>query len=241
MESQIEHKKAQYTPDMVWQMFAEIGKQMEERSARADKEIQEMRLQQKETDKMIKALSANNGAAEKELQEMRLQQKETDRILKIVSANVDKNVAAIKETNKAINGISDSNGKMAEQAIYNILERDMNFAGIDFDYIDKNKKRKIKSLNLKGEYDIILYNGDTVALIETKHQVREKDVIKLATSQVENFRKLFTEYATYKLVLGIGGVSFDDGVEKEAEDKGIGIIKVIGEKVEYNTDRIRIY
>ena len=31
---------------------------------------------------MIKALSANNGAAEKELQEMRLQQKETDKLQK---------------------------------------------------------------------------------------------------------------------------------------------------------------
>ena len=49
MKSQIKNKKEQYTPDMVWQMFAEIGEKMEERDARAGKEIKEMRLQKKQT------------------------------------------------------------------------------------------------------------------------------------------------------------------------------------------------
>ena len=216
--------------------------------------------QQRETDKMIQSLSANNGAAEKELQEMRLQQKETDKILSEKFAETDKQQ---KETDRLqkenerilsekfaetreqirnlsinINGIADSNGLVTEQTIYNALERDMSFAGINFEYIDKNKKRKIKSLNLNGEYDIILYNGDTIAIIEAKHRVRKEDVSKFASNQVEKFRKLFKEYKDYNVVLGIGGMCFDDGAEKEAELNGIGVIKVVGEKIEYNTDGI---
>ena len=133
-------KSKEYTFNMVWQMFAELGEQIKQN----DKVLTEKFA---ETDKMIKSLSANNGAAEKELQEMRLQQKETDKILKIVSANIDKNAAAIKETNQAIGGISKSNGYMAEKAIFNALERDMSFADIKFDDIDRAKKRKIKKLN----------------------------------------------------------------------------------------------
>ena len=170
---------------------------------------------------------------------------ETDKQIKVLSVEANKRSAEtdkrIKELSRNIAGIADSNGKMAEQAIYNTLERDMKFAGIDFDYIDKNKKRMVKSLGLKAEYDVIMYNGDTIALIETKYQVQKKDVIKLVTKQVGNFRKLFKEYASYKIVLGVGGSSFDTDAEQEAEDNGVGIIKIINDKVEYFTDNIRIY
>jgi len=41
----------------------------------------------------------------------------------------------------------------------------------------------------------------------------------------------------HRILLGIGGMSFDDDAIKEAEEYGVGIIKVIGDKVEYHTDR----
>ena len=148
----------------------------------------------------------------------------------------------VKENSKLINGISKSNGDMAEDTVYNSLEQDMTFAGINFDFIARNWKKHSKKLNMKSEYDVILENGDTMALIETKYKVRKDDVSKLVAKETENrFRKLFPNYNNYKILLGIGGMSFDDDAIKEAKENGVGIIKVIGDKVEYYTDGIKIY
>jgi len=148
----------------------------------------------------------------------------------------------IKELTANINGIATSNGDMAEATIYNSLERDMTFAGIEFDDIIKNQKRHSKKLNLRGEYDIILENGNTIALIETKYKIRKKDITELFTKEVvDKFRKLFPMYSDYKILLGVGGMSFDDDAIKEAEEYGVGIIKIVGDKVEYYTDGIKEY
>ena len=148
---------------------------------------------------------------------------------------------AQKQLNKQIGGIDDSIGKMTEEMLYNALLKDMKFAGIEFDDIEKNKKLHSKKHNLKGEYDVIMYNCNTVALIEAKHKLRKKDVDKLLNVKVDSFRRLFPLYKNYKIILGVGGGSFEDGAEEEAKENGIGVIKVVGDKVEYYTEGIRIY
>jgi len=149
---------------------------------------------------------------------------------------------SIKETNKQIFGISSSNGDVAEDTIYNALEQDLTFAGIKFDDIGRNWKRNLKKLKLKGEYDVILENGDTVALIETKYKVRKDDITELFTKEVASkFRKLFPDYKDYKIILGVGGMGFEKDAIKEAKKQGVGIIKVVGDKVEYHTEGIKEY
>jgi len=227
-----ENKIITYTFEKVWQMFAESKKeanelreQIKEMSIAADK-------RSAETDRF---LSEKFAETDRFLSEKFA---ETDRFLSEKFAETDKK---IKELARNIGGISDSNGLAAEQMIYNSLEKDMKFAGIEFHYIETNKHKKIKSLNLEGEFDIVLTNCDTISLIETKHRVRIQDVIKLATEQVDNFRKLFSEHAKYKIILGIGGASFDKDAIKEAKEYGIGVIQIINDKVEYWTGGIRTY
>jgi hypothetical protein len=181
---------------------------------------------------------------------------ETDKQLKEKFAETDKRLGEkfaelaedrkeaskqIKELTKNIGGISNSNGDMAEEMIYNSLEKDKTFGGIKFDEIDRNIKLKFKKLKIDGEYDVVLQNGDTVAIIETKYKVREKDVSKLFGKQLNDFRQLFPMFKDYKIILGIGGMSFEDKVEDMAKEKGIGIIKIVGDKVEYHTENIKMY
>ncbi|MCL2039936.1 MAG: hypothetical protein FWG85_05860 [Bacteroidetes bacterium] len=263
-----ENKITTYTFEKVWQMFAESKKEANElreqikemsiaadkRSAETDKIIKRLSAEadkrSAETDKILKELSAaadkrsaetdkilkeNSAETERMIKE---NSAETERIIKENSAETNKK---IKELTRNIGGVSESNGLAAEQMIYNSLEKDMKFAGIEFHYIEINKHKKIKSLNLEGEFDIVLTNCNTISLIETKHRVRRQDVIKLATEQVDNFRKLFSEYAKYNIILGIGGASFDKDAIKEAKEYGIGVIQIINDKVECWTGGIMIY
>ena len=168
------------------------------------------------------------------------------------SAEIDKKFAEVEKlfkevgkridnTNSSIGGISNSNGDFAEAAIYGALDRDMSFGGIKFDDIQRNIEKHSKKINLRCEFDVVLKNGDTLAIIETKYKVKKDDVDDLVLKKLNNFRQLFPEYNSYKIILGIGGMSFEDGVIQEANTNGIGIIKVIGEKVEFQITDIKIY
>jgi len=177
---------------------------------------------------------------------------ETDKILTEKFAETDKQIKElaedrkatdkqIKELSKNIGGISNSNGKMAEEMIYNALNRDKTFAGIKFNDIDKNMKLHSSFLNLKGEFDVVLKNGDTIGIIETKYKVEKDDIIDLVEKKTINFRKLFPMFSDYKILLGIGGMSFENDAITTAKEKGIGIIKVVGDKLEYQTENVKIY
>ena len=177
---------------------------------------------------------------------------DTQKSLSDKIADTNKSVAetqkSVAETQKSIQalreetgGIAKSNGKMAEEFIYNTLERDMTFAGIKFDFIEHNKKKKITALGIDGEYDIVLTNGDTLAIIETKYKVREKDVSKFIDIDLGKYKILYPEYKNYKMVLGIGGMSFEDNAIEKAKENGMGIIKIVGDKVEFYTEGMKIY
>ena len=201
--------------------------------------------------------------AMRELKELREIQKESaadfDRRMKESAAEADKRQAEadkrkveadksmadlkahLKELQNEIGGVGKSNGAMTEELIFNTLAKGMTFAEIDFYDIRTNMKKKIKSLNIEDEYDIVLTNGDTLAIIETKYKVKDTHISKLIGSKLDNFKKLYPEYCNYKILLGIGGMSFEKEAIKEAKENGVGIIKVVGEKVEFYTDGIKAY
>ena len=128
----------------------------------------------------------------------------------------------------------------AEETIYNALAKKMAFGGTKFDDIFRNMKLHKKSLNLKGEFDVVLENGDTLAIIETKYKVRPEDVSKLI-EQPNNFRKLFPTYSNYKILLGIGGLCFENDVIEDAQKQGIGVLKIDNDTIEYYTNNLKKY
>ena len=224
-------EKQELTYEMIMQMFAETRNQMKETDARLEKMFAETREQ-------IRELAADRKETDKQIKELAADRKETDKKNKEISDDVWK---SIKAMNKHIGGITKSLGEMAEETIYNVLEKDMTFCNVKFYDIDRRRKRKNKSLNLESEFDIILENGDTLAIIEVKNKVKSENVSEFATTKLEIFRKLFPIYKNYKIILGIGGVTFENDAIAEAKKNGIGIIKAIGDKVEYYTDGIKIY
>jgi hypothetical protein len=166
----------------------------------------------------------------KSIAELRTSQKETDQQIKNLTEN--------------ISGISDSNGKFAEEYFFNSLEQKMEFAGVHFDSIS-NEFRRIRKTpdgeRVEDQFDIVLFNGKAVALIEIKYKTRKKDIDKMFKQKISNFRFLFPEYAKHKIYLGMGGMSFDKNVVDEAKKLGIGLLKQVGKTIEYETKWVRAY
>jgi Holliday junction resolvase-like predicted endonuclease len=95
----------------------------------------------------------------------------------------------IKEVSQQLGGMGNSNGAYAEDYFANVLAEKLEFAGQQYDAMDRNLQRNNEKL--KGEFDIVMYNGNSVAIIEVKYKVQTKDLEEMVTKKVSAFRTLF--------------------------------------------------
>ena len=146
----------------------------------------------------------------------------------------------IKEISKQIGGISNSNGDVAEAYFINSFGRHPHFAGQDYDSFIPNLLKKDKKLNLQGEYDLVLYNCSSVAIIEIKYKAKKEDIEQIV-KKADTFKKLFPEYKDYAIYLGLAGLSVEKAAEKEAIKQGVGIIKQVGKNMIINDAHLKVF
>jgi hypothetical protein len=77
--------------------------------------------------------------------------------------------------------------------------------------------------------------------VEVKFKVQIKYLEKMVNKKVENFRKIFPFYKDYKIYLGIGSMSLDDGVLEKAKELGIGILRQKGDMIEIDEGYVKAY
>jgi hypothetical protein len=191
--------------------------------------------------------------------ETRLIMQENDRILTEKFAETDRKIAEghrlldkkfedlglkFYDLKSNVNGISDSNGEFAEEYFFTSLKKKMEFAGVHFDDISKDFKLLKKLPNgerLEDQFDIVMINDNAVALVEIKYTARKGYPTTMVNQKVPNFRILFPDYASYKIYLGLGALSISKEVAQEAEKLGIGLLRQVGETIEYETKWVRAY
>jgi hypothetical protein len=166
-------------------------------------------------------------------------QKETDRQMKETDRQMKETDRRISNVTRQVGGMANSNGDAAEELFATSLAAKMMFAGQRYDAIDRNVKRKAG--DRQGEFDIVLYNGASVAIIEVKNKAGAADLEKLVTKQLPDFRALFPLYRDHAVYLGIGSRSFDNSVVKKAHELGIGILRQKGDTIETDTGNVRAY
>jgi SMC interacting uncharacterized protein involved in chromosome segregation len=186
------------------------------------KEVDE---QMKETDKLFKQLSIENRESKREVDE---QMKQTDEQMK-------KTDEKLKKLGVLTGNISNSQGEVAEEYFANSLEANPQIGNLTFDIVDRNTLRRIGKL--RDEFDIILINGDSVAVVEVKYKLHPKDIEKL-TQKKENFRKLFPAYSGYKLYMGLASFKVSQEVRKCIEEKGYFLLQRNGDVIESYTDHL---
>jgi len=195
--------------------------------------FRENELRLKETDLIIKELAQDSKETEKRFKELAQDSKETERRFKDTER-------FIKNLSKQIGGVSNSNGDVAEAYFFNSFKKYPHFAEQDFESVEGNVNKYSKSLNLRGEYDLLLSNGSSVAIIEIKYKAKKEDVAEVV-SKVENFKVLFPQYKDYAIYLGLAGLSVEKGAEKEAIKQGVGIIKQVGKNMVINDAHLKVF
>jgi hypothetical protein len=134
---------------------------------------------------------------------------------------------------------SKSHGSFAEEYFYNSFENDQtNFFGEKFDDIGRNVIYSTKTLI--GEFDIMLYNHTTIAIIEVKYKAHTNDVEKVL-KKAETFRILCPYYDNYKVYLGLASLCFYEEIEQKCKEHGIAIIKQVGDRVVICDEHLKRY
>ena len=183
-----------------------------------------------ETDRMLKASSAD---FDKRLKESGA---DFDKRLKESGADFDRRM---KELQKMVGGMANNHGSFAEEYFFNSFENGkQNFFGEKFDVIQKNLTHFWQGL--KDEYDIVLYNHSSVAIIEVKYKAREDSIPKVL-KKADTFRILFPHYKDFKIYLGLASMSFDSKMEDECIEQGIAVIKQVGDAVVINDTNLKVF
>ena len=124
-----------------------------------------------------------------------------------------------------------------ENYFYNTFEQGKrNFFGEEFYELRKN----VGGLKIAAEYDFILINGQSVAIIEVKYKAHENDISKVLKKAI-TFRANFPEYQNHKIYLGLASMAFYPELEHACIDNGIAIVKQLGDTIVLNYDNLRTY
>jgi len=121
-------------------------------------------------------------------------------------------------------------GEITEEFFFNSLSETQNLAGVHYDFIDKNITRN--SGKIQDEFDIIMVNGEDVAIIEVKYKAHEADLTRLLTKKYDNFKKLFPMYKDYTHHLVLATFSLYDELKEMALSKGVIVLQRKGDVIE---------
>jgi hypothetical protein len=145
----------------------------------------------------------------------------------------------MKELQKTVGGWANNHGSFAEEYFFNSFENGKRkFFGEKFNEIEKHLKPKNK--NLKDEYDIVMYNGTSIAIVEVKYKAHQNDISKVL-NKAETFKILCPDYKDYKIYLGLASMSFYPELEQECIDQGIAIIKQVGDFVVITDAHLKVF
>ena len=144
-----------------------------------------------------------------------------------------------KELQKTVGGWANNHGAFAEEYFFNSFENGKtNFFGEKFDEIAKHLKNRWQGV--EDEYDIVLYNHASVAIIEVKYKANINDIPNVL-KKAETFRLLFPQYKDFKIYLGFASMSFYPELEEECINQGIAVIKQVGDTVVINDKNLKVF
>ena len=181
------------------------------------------------TDEELRELVARTARTVAETTE---QMKKTDEQMKKTDAKLERMGIQLGNINQNI-------GATTEEYFYNSLYDNPMLGNIKFDTISKNLHWRDKKI--EDEFDIIMYNGNSVAIIECKYKAHKNDLLKLMTKKVENFRAISEDYRDYTIYLGLASFCFYPELEQLAHENGVAVLKQKGEIVQVDADYLKAY
>ena len=239
----MENLTNQPTPtfESVWALLQTNAQQMKESRADFDRRIKENDMQmQKSREDFDRRIKENDMQMQKSRedfdQSLQKSREDFDRSLQKSREDSERRMKKIEET---MGSWSNNHGSFAEEYFFNSFENgQQDFFGEKFDEIEKNIK--VVKRGFQDEYDIVMFNGSHVAIIEVKYKAHKNDLPKVL-KKAETFRILCPDYKESDIFLGLASLSFYPELEQECIKQGIAVIKQVGETVVINDAHLKVF
>ena len=180
--------------------------------------------------KNIVELRQSNAELYQSIAELRKSQEETDWQLEKASRKLD-------EVGRQLGSIGINMGYFAEELFYTSLKDSPVLGGVRYDTIERN----VHDAYGATEYDILLFNGDSVAIVEVKYRAHPKDLELLAQKKAEAFRNSYQQYAGHKLYLGLATTTNYEPLVARAAELGMYLLGQKGDHVELLCEEARAF
>ena len=211
------------TPESVWAAFRETDRQLKESRIEFDQSLKKSRAE------FDQSLKESRAAFDQRMEKAEREREKS-------SAEFDRRMKKLEES---MGSWSNNHGLFAEEYFVNSFENGkQNFFGETFDEMENNVKGIRKGF--KDEYDILLMNGDAIGIVEIKFKAHENDIPKVLR-KAETFRVNFPEYKDHRIYLGLATMAFYPELEQECIDKGIAVVKQVGETVVINDAHLKVF
>ena len=162
--------------------------------------------------------------------------KKTDEQMKRTDEQLKKTDEKLNRIAKMVGAIGNNQGNVAEEYFINSLKDDIRIGSKKFDILIPNFV--IQSKNIVDEYDILLVNGEELAIIEVKYKVHKNDILKLE-KKIQNIKKL-PQYKNYRVYAGVAGFNITKDVIALAKESGYFILQRKGNVIHTITDNLKV-
>ena len=227
----------------LFRSFAESKEKQDRTSDLIDRLSLESSLRHAKSEELIDKLSLEgtlrHAKSEELIDRLSLEQAKTSELIDKLSLEQAKTDKQIQKLSKELGNISNNNGVVAEEFFWNALKSKKSFNGIKIDYSERNTHRKLGKI--EDEFDIILYNCNSVIVVEVKYKVREQDIKSLRDRKIPNFKQLFKDKAKQNIYGVIAGWSFSKEVVNLAKEAGFFILRQSGDNIMIESDEIKAY
>ena len=124
--------------------------------------------------------------------------------------------------------LGQNQGDVAEEFFFQSLIKDTHLGKIHFDDVVKNMEKHRGKI--QEEYDLVMTNGDAIAVVEVKYKAHTNDLDKL-DRKMKNFKPLFPIYRAFKQYGAIAAFHINDEAKEEALRRGYFVLQRSGDLV----------
>ena len=159
---------------------------------------------------------------------------ETAELKKVVAETSRK----VEKISKFYGGMASSQGDFAENFFTNSLQRTLSIGGIEFDsmaaplYLGKKGKTR--------EFDIVMVNGASVAIVEVKYKANLADLDQVA-AQIKAYRERQPAHKDFAIYAGLASLSVNRSIVKAARERGFFVLQQVGETMEVTSEGMRAH
>ena len=207
--------------DLIIESTKEFNRRLEASRAEFDQRIREEKEERKKSrEKFDRELKASREEFDQRMREEKEERKKSrekfDRELEESRKRSEREMAELR---KAIGGIGNVQGEIAEDLFRRNVQAALKSLGIQIESV----RHHIKVAGV-GEYDVVAVNGSQVVVFEIKNKLKGHDITRFLETQLTKFKEVFPEFKDHKVYGGIGALVMSEEQEAEAVSKGLFVL-----------------